>query len=45
MTFDNEEELKKIQKIFPDAELVLRALPESHSNSSIDLGKFQYYKY
>jgi diaminopimelate decarboxylase len=39
MTFDNSEELKKIAAIFPESELVLRALPETHAQSSTDLGK------
>jgi ornithine decarboxylase len=37
MTFDNEEELKKISQIYPEAELILRILPE-YSEARCQLG-------
>lgn len=38
MTFDNSVEVHKIHDIFPNAELVLRILPENHAQASSDLG-------
>ncbi|CAH1797980.1 unnamed protein product [Owenia fusiformis] len=38
MTFDNEEELLKVKKVYPDAKLILRLLTPENSNCQIQLG-------
>jgi len=44
MTFDNDAELYKIQKIFPEAELVLRILPPNNQAAVCNFGsKFGAY--